>query len=85
MTPSPVGPCRKEVFGGITPKRRHSQLKFFEGAPLEPPGHLPRLLPSIGGPAAGSKFMFKLVCGCSILLCPVYIYGLWYSWHIVTI
>ena len=41
MTPSPLGPCRKEVLGGITPKRRHSQLKFFEGAlraPLGSPG-----------------------------------------------
>jgi len=41
MTPSPLGPCRKEVLGGIAAKRRHSQLKFFEGAlraPLGPPG-----------------------------------------------
>ena len=40
MTPSPLGPCRKEVLGGITPKRRHSQLNFFEGALWAPLGPL---------------------------------------------
>jgi len=37
MTPSHLGSCRKEVLGGITPKRRHSQLKFLRG-PSGPPG-----------------------------------------------
>ena len=40
MTPSPLGPCRKEVLGGITLKRRHSQLNFFEGALRAPLGPL---------------------------------------------
>jgi len=51
MTPSPLGPCRKEVFvKGDIPS-----LIFFEGAlraPLGPPdpGTLAPATPSLGGP-----------------------------------
>ena len=68
--PISFGPCRKEVTGGITPKRRHSQLKFFEGAlpaPLGPPVHLPRLPPlSVGLP------MSRCVCNSrSLKMAPI--------------
>jgi len=41
MTPSPLGPCRKEVLGVSPAKGDIPSLIFFAGAlraPLEPPG-----------------------------------------------
>ena len=60
MTPSPLGPCRKEVLGGITPKGDIPSLNFFEGAlraPLGPPGPgaLAPATPSLGGPGCVAR------------------------------
>ena len=41
MTPSPLGPCRKEVLGVLPPKGDIPSLNFLRGAlwaPLGPPG-----------------------------------------------